>query len=335
MRTSSTGAERSKGFTLIELLVAITIIGVLIALLLPALQRARAAAATTYCQNNMKQIGLAISQYQGSHKQLPFGVRNSTGPGFGPSWWADVLPGLGEGSIYQGLNLTIVNSGMAPLAPGNAQAVDGQIIKSMRCPASTSPEFWKISGYQIYLPSYVGIAGSTNEEGITNSPVVACCSAPMGEMSSGGVFVPNQAFRVSQIIDGTSHTICVGEASGFSIDQTGKQQDTTGGSGMGWLGGTNGSGILPDFHGIGAPNAPAVPMYNITTIKYPPNTTTYELPGIRATAGHGPNNPLSSSHPLGINVLLLDGSVHFVPDSIDLSTLRRLATRNDGAFASL
>jgi prepilin-type N-terminal cleavage/methylation domain-containing protein/prepilin-type processing-associated H-X9-DG protein len=338
VRTSTTGAKRSKGFTLIELLVAITIIGVLLALLLPALQAARAAAARTYCQNNLKQIGLAIYQYQGSHKQqLPFGVRSSTSSGFGPSWWADILPGLGEGSIYQGLDLKIANSGMVILAPGNGQAVHDQALKSARCPASITPDFCNIVApagtYRVRLPSYVGIAGSTNEDGIANSPVVPCCSAPMGELSSGGVFVANQAFRIPQITDGTSHTICVGEASAFSIDQNGRPQDTTGGSGMGWLGGTNGTGVVPDFHGVSGPTAPAVPTYNITTIKYPPNTTTYELPGIKTN--HGPNNPLSSSHAQGVNVLLLDGSVHFVPDSIDLSTLRRLATRNDGAVASL
>jgi prepilin-type N-terminal cleavage/methylation domain-containing protein/prepilin-type processing-associated H-X9-DG protein len=328
------------GFTLVELLVVIAVIAILIAILLPAVQAARAASWRTQCQNNMKQIGLAILSFESSHKQtLPFGVRASPGPGFGPSWWADILPGLGEAKMAEKLKLNFANCVVALLAPDNAQAIDTpRPISVMRCPASITPESLKVvallpnSFYQFTLPSYVGISGSTNEDGITNSPVVSCCNSTGGEMSAGGVFVPNQAFRVSQITDGTSHTVCVGEASAFSIDQNGKQWDTTGGSSMGWLVGTNGVGNIPNYKGTVGPSPPTPPAWNITTIKHPPNTRTYELPGVRAI--YGPNNPLSSSHQQGVNVLLLDGSVHFASDSIDLSLLRHLATRNDGAVAS-
>ncbi len=103
--------------------------------------------------------------------------------------------------------------------------------------------------------------------------------------------------------------------------------------GMGWFTSTNGVNQVPNFRGAMGANPGQVPIYNVTTIKYPLNTRTVDLAGIKTPSG--PNKALSSMHQQGVTILLLDGSVHFVPDSIDLLTLRRLATRNDGVATSL
>ena len=126
--------------------------------------------------------------------------------------------------------------------------------------------------------------------------------------------------------------MCVGEESDFGVDNTGVQYDISGGNPLGWMTGTNGLGTPPNYHASVGTALP--PSYNITTIKYAPNIRGYRLPGAYASP-HGPNNSLASGHPGGVYGLFLDGSVHFINDTIDLLTLRRLVTRDDGNSLSL
>jgi type II secretory pathway pseudopilin PulG len=324
---------KGRAFTLVELLVVIATIGLLLAILLPAVQSTRESARRVSCENNLKQIGLAVHSFESSHRALPIGSRSNMG--FGTCWWVNLLPNLEETSLYQQLNLQMPNAGEPTLAPANAQVVNGVILPAMRCPSSNIQPFIAADIYKICLPSYVGIAGTTNDAGLNEPRINACCSPYNdGQISGGGIFITNSAIRLCQVRDGISKTICVGEESDFAVDSLGRQRNIDAGYPMGWLVGTNSEGTPPNYQNSLNPALPAPSAWNITTIKYLPNTRTFELPGVKDNP-RGPNNPLSSLHQGGVHVLFLDDSVHFINDTIDLLMLRKLATRDDGSEASL
>jgi prepilin-type N-terminal cleavage/methylation domain-containing protein len=173
---------RKRGFTLVELLVVIAIIGVLVALLLPAVQAAREAARRMQCSNHLKQIGLALQNYHDVFQSLPFGARarwvqtsNSvpSGQGFGPSWFVSVLPFaeqkplsdlLEAAQLASPLNAFTDLTRVTQRVPFN---VNNQKIAWMLCPSSPLPQTEILrnqttSNITSVVPSYVGISGATN-----------------------------------------------------------------------------------------------------------------------------------------------------------------------------
>jgi type II secretory pathway pseudopilin PulG len=310
---------------LVELLVVIAIIGVLAGLLLPALQSTRETARRASCQNNLRQLGLALLNYESAHKHLPMGAQQVAAAGH--SWWVEILPGLEQQSAYSRFDKTGANNGYALLHAKNGQVVDGLYVPAMICPTTTIDPFLFVGEYRLMMPSYVGVSGATpNEEsGFAETRVNVCCApTPDGQIAAGGVLLPNSTVELSDVLDGTSNTLVIGETSETAVDQAGLVWRIDGGHRPGWTMGTSGKGTPPNFLG-------AVPAWNLTTVRYPINTRQYKLPGI--DSDHGPNNPFVSGHPGGVNGLVLDGSVSFLANELDVRHLSSLATRDDSAPA--
>ena len=184
----------SAGFTLIELLVVIAIIAILIGLLIPAVQKVREAAARASCENNLKQIGLAMHMYNDQNQTLPTGWVTSypagaIAPSPGWSWSLLILPNLEQGNLYSSIAPDVTTPG----APPTANALLQTKVKIYRCPSDSSPDI--NTSFQSYgMSSYV-----------INREVV-------GPGRTDGSNVPN-ALSVQALsgLDGASNTILVGE----------------------------------------------------------------------------------------------------------------------------
>jgi prepilin-type N-terminal cleavage/methylation domain-containing protein len=317
-----------RGFTLIELLVVIAIIAILIALLLPAVQQAREAARRSTCKNNMKQIGLALHNYHDTSGQFPMGTRGSdrNNNGWGFSWWVGILPYLDQAPMYnnfrhEGRHVGWTNNNEGRI---NGAVANGINIAVMACPSAPIPALRNAGGgFRINAPHYHGISGAANAAGFTNSPsnrlysCCGCCGSVTGGgvHSIGGTLVPLGRISFKDLTDGASNVIAVGETSTWGVDRNGNKVHIT--SNHGFLMGQSGGGIRPRSR-----------SFNITTVRYPPNSNATTLAG--RGNNDGPNNGLYSAHTGGVHVLLGDGRVRFISDNINLRTLLRLCTRDDG-----
>jgi len=313
--------QKRVGFTLVELLVVIAIIGILVALLLPAIQAAREAARRSQCSNNLKQLGLALQNYHDTYKYFPLGVRNQAG--WGPSWWVGTLPYLEASAIYDQFDFAGNHGGWigSGTAAGNwnRDLVADATISAMLCPSSPLPPR---ESRRAIDPSYVGIAGATSGNGFTESRVGTCCNCcdaaknNTGQFSAGGVLIANRVVRMSDVTDGTSTTIIVGESSDFLLNGTAKVNNSAS-VGHSFVMGTDDGNTTTGAR-----------KFNLRTVRYPIGTRDYSLAGI--DGNYGPNNPLVSAHPGGIQVTLVDGSVRFIADATDMFVVRILCTRDDG-----
>jgi len=212
---------------LIELLVVIAIIAILIGLLLPAVQKVRAAADRIRCQNHLKQIGIGLHAHHDSLDRLPPGTSQDQppfGPGasnWGASWMVYLLPYIEQAGLYSNLVIgggTGYGNGTngAIFSPAAGREV---VIKLYRCPATTLPPLTTsnvpgASG-RMMLPTYVGISGATPSAlagtGYTEARLwdgngsAGCCSG--GQTSGGGVLAANSLVRIPDITDGSSNTM--------------------------------------------------------------------------------------------------------------------------------
>lgn len=330
--------RRQSGFTLIELLVVIAIIAILIALLLPAVQQAREAARRTQCKNNLKNIGLALHNYHDVYNSFPIGTRGGgNGGAWGFSWWVGVLPYIDQAPLYNALRHEGNHVGWVwsgdPAGFHNGQQANGNSISVMVCPSSPMPAMRDAgSGNVINAPHYLGNSGSTDGNGFTNNsrhPQWACCGccgavANTSIHSRGGVLIPREAMAIKDITDGTTNTIMVNEGSTYGRDTCDNfvHINTVHGFLMGQAGNTS---------------TPTSRSFNLTTIRYPPNThgtmhtcaggTLPTVPG--RGDNDGANHGLYSQHVGGAHILLADGSTHFLSENVDMLTFRHLATRDD------
>lgn len=333
---STCDERRHAAFTLVELLVVIAIIGILIALLLPAVQAAREAARRSQCTNNLKQIGLALQNYNDQNKTFPFGVRVQ---GWGPSFYVGLLPFIEQTALYQKYDMNGPNNGYLG-GNANVLAAVGNIqIQGLTCPSSPLPLF----NSPYFESHYTGISGAVSDPPrFSETRTRVCCSCctssgvaggvNSGIIAGGGMLVPNETIALAQATDGSSNVATVGEISDWSWDNlatpgTPTRRHIEPGYPHGWTMGTGSGGTLS------AGNYGGERAFNLTTIMYQPGTNNYSLPGIQDN--HGSNHPLLSAHPAGSVLLFADAHVAFLSNNVDLVILKQLVTRDDGATAAL
>jgi prepilin-type N-terminal cleavage/methylation domain-containing protein/prepilin-type processing-associated H-X9-DG protein len=336
--------RRRQAFTLIELLVVIAIIAVLIGLLLPAIQKVRAAAASAQCQNNLHQIGVALHNYEGVRKNLPpvfpatpkppyVGVV----PGYFYTWsvLAQLNPYLEQTNIFNRMNLDepIYTLPTLNVTADNQFAVQ-QTIPLFLCPADRMKPVGGGYGVPVLGPvNYAACIGS----GTTNG------GAPYGSpWDADGVFRAAVTTRLAQVTDGLSNTAAFSES--------------TLGEGPTMVAGPIPGSPQTVYANVTPPLTPAAcdaaTLWNVQLQRgylwasgeircasynhyYPPNAPKYDCvanintPGLQQYTAVG-FRAARSNHTGGVNLLLLDGSVRFVANDIDPTTWRALSTRAGG-----
>ena len=311
----SMNARRRQGFTLVELLVVIAIIGILIALLLPAVQAAREAARRAQCSNNLKQIGLAVHNYHGTHLVLPPG---NILTGHGPSGWVHILPFTEQGSVYDQLTFTGNHRFYFGIANPNSTVLDDTKPPYMICPSNTMPDSRAVTAgtvvTNVVTGSYVMIEGAIGISEVQDDTVTTPF-AGKGIRSNGGSFTRNKCYRFRDFTDGTSNVAMVGEQSGQGANSSGATVDIRSAY-------ASGSWMSPN-----STTPPDTRCYNTTTLRYAIGTRNSGLTGI---ANDACNNPIQSSHPGGAQILLGDGSVRFLSETTEFDLLRYLCSRADG-----
>ncbi len=300
--------HRRHGFTLIELLVVIAIIAVLIALLLPAVQQAREAARRSQCQNNLKQIGLSLHNYHDTHAVFPpgwigvSGGTHDTEGASGFSWAAHILPYLDQAPLYNRLNL----NSACYVSPANDAALQG-VLTVYRCPSDPSPNRWDLKDEAnpattlatLPIANYVASFGTEGYEDLCEPGVMP--GFPNAQCAGDGMFFHNGKVAMRDLTDGSSNTLMVGE----------HRTDTT------------------------AAVVAAGPPWYSTWVGY---VAGGEEAAARflGVSDHTPNHPAlhiddyHSWHTGGVHLLMADGRVRFVTQSIDLGLFRGLATRRGG-----
>jgi prepilin-type N-terminal cleavage/methylation domain-containing protein len=325
---------RRRAFTLIELLVVIAIIAILIALLVPAVQKVRAAAARTQCQNNLRQLGIAIHNYEGTNKYYPASTI-STGTAAAQPWsgQAMLLPDLEGDNTYKLMDLTKGYHDAGNKANYPPHGVAAQKVPVLVCPADLNdrarlnadgaPEHYPIS-YGLNVGMYL-------------------VWDPVRAVDGGGAFAPNAKFKPKVYIDGTSNTLAMAEVKAFNprvhdatlpatppASPTAVSAAVTGGAWSENSGHTEwvcGRAIHAGFTTLFTPNT-KVPHtvggkefdFDVSSSREGRNQTDITYAVVTSRSYHAPV----------VNVLMMDGSGHSIDASIALDTWRALGTRNGG-----
>ncbi len=291
---------RRRGFTLIELLVVVAIIAALLALLLPAVQQAREAARRSQCRNNLKQLGLALHNYHDAHGVLPMGFHWPLGTG----WSYHLLPALDQAALYSSMTVgTPTTLTTSVWRNGSPEAALGIWLPIFRCPSSTSPSaVANVNGIDRRVPcDYLACASGvrTTDAGTGVNGI--------GVANLDGTFFRISSVRLSDVQDGTSNTVGIGETFYESpeLDHWSIGSDDLGRNN------TPDSADASEFLG----------SLGVSLNLYDDGSGTDAL-----------EISFKSRHAGGCQFLLLDGSVRFLSENIARSTRQALGTRGGNDF---
>ena len=317
MRIMPGRLRRRAGFTLVELLVVIAIIGILIALLLPAVQAAREAARRLQCSNHMKQVGLAVLNYESANGNLPPGGMPTASGAHGFSWWLPIMKYL-EDKVYDQLDKDGSLSGSSVGWVGS-NTYNGDILRDrffpfMYCPSSSLEP---IAGNGVMSPTYAGINGATDHSTARDRHG----NASWGRVSEGGMLIMYKTVSIRDVSDGLSNTMLIGEQSDWCIDGDGNRVDCTSDCDHGFLIGPSGTAL-----GVGTSWGSRI--FTTTCVLHRINERSMNALGVSGNCG--PNRPILSPHPGGAQILFGDGSVRFVEEETEVQILYDLANRDDG-----
>jgi hypothetical protein len=346
--------RRLHGFTLVELLVVIAIIGLLIALLLPAVQAVREAARRMSCSNNLKQQAIGIHNFVDANRgRFPAATARGDAYSFGhgSSLWLRLLPFVEYADLYSRVNADgnlWLKTGGFNQTDAHVRALSGVRVPVYSCASSqvdsTLLNDTRTGGtpttYSAQRGSYVPICGAIDGTPRDNTNAD-------GPVAGSGVFGPvnldgsnrNTGRRTKDITDGLSKTLMVGEQSDFSVN---KQDQIRTHSGRAiWMGknfnavvtGSNGSYTV-DVASTGTKVSGDTRCFGMTTVGFAINmkgliNASSGSPGTNGVAANC-NTPIQSSHPGGAMVSFADGAVVFLNENLALQTLFDLANGNDG-----
>ncbi len=355
--TPKTMKNRRKAFTLVELLVVIAIIGILIGLLLPAVQQVREAARRTQCANNLRQLGLAMLNYESAHQHFPPGYRSAetndgsvgsgvyidpvtwdAAPGWG--WGAYLLPHIEGNNVSERIDFNLpiwhpahrdviqtqIPTFLCPSATGQQNAVS--IVDENEAPYSPDGDAPLLLGRSNYVASHgqesawgpeagADLTGTIFKNIYNSSTTNVEINGDVSRVSDGP-FYRNSETEIAEVSDGTSNTIFLGEHSSGLSDKT-------------WTGVVPGATVYPRFS---SPENGPDGAATLVLVHAGPSGGELDITGFPII--HPINFPtfhvgqMYAEHTGGGNVTLADGSVHFFAQTVDLITFAELSSMNEG-----
>jgi prepilin-type N-terminal cleavage/methylation domain-containing protein/prepilin-type processing-associated H-X9-DG protein len=350
---------RRRGFTLIELLVVIAIIAILIGLLLPAVQKVREAAARMKCQNNFKQLGIALQSYHDAYGKFPVGEFNDDNHNWG--WGTAVLPYIEQTSIYNLLQKSVVSpsinnssgaTGFMIFIPGGGSNAGAAPAMMTASPTGTNNADQANNNGIVNVPAGGGVAkaalsvyacpsdswplntsvgyGKTNYLACmghdpTNGGSWATWGAPVrGDLESGILVQANNngftyAYSMAAVTDGTSNTVILGEAAATKLSSNNFYGIGSTAHFPIWAGGN------PQQSGQGHQHN----YFRVMDLNYPLNSTNTSTSG-QTSGAKALDRAFNSNHTGGANFLYCDGSVHFIANGVNPAAYRAAGTRNGG-----